>query len=43
MNSDDPSSLSSNLLKSTFEEKDGTFWVATEKGLRHLRPQIREK
>ena len=30
---DDPSSLSSNLLKSTLEEKDGTFWVVTEKGL----------
>ena len=30
---DDPSSLSSNLLKSTFEERDGTFWVATEEGL----------
>jgi len=29
----DPSSLSSNLLKSTFEENDGTFWVATEEGL----------
>ena len=29
----DPSSLSSNLLKSTLEEKDGTFWVATEEGL----------
>jgi signal transduction histidine kinase/ligand-binding sensor domain-containing protein len=29
----DPSSLSSNLLKSTLEENDGTFWVATEKGL----------
>jgi signal transduction histidine kinase/ligand-binding sensor domain-containing protein len=30
---DDPSTLSSNSLKSTFEERDGTFWVATEKGL----------
>ena len=30
---DDPSTLSSNRLKSTFEEKDGTFWIATEKGL----------
>jgi ligand-binding sensor domain-containing protein len=29
----DPSSLSSDLLKSTFEEKDGTFWVATTEGL----------
>ena len=29
----DPTTLSSNELKSTFEEKDGTFWVATEKGL----------
>ncbi len=29
----DPSSLSSNLLKATLEEKDGTFWVATEEGL----------
>ena len=29
----DPSSLSSNLLKATFEERDGTFWVVTEKGL----------
>jgi signal transduction histidine kinase/streptogramin lyase len=29
----DPSSLSSNLLKCTFEEKDGTFWVATTEGL----------
>ena len=28
-----PSSLSSNLLKATLEEKDGTFWVATEEGL----------
>ncbi len=27
------SSLSSNQLKSTFEEKDGTFWVATAEGL----------
>ena len=30
---DDPSTLSSNEIKSTFEEKDGTFWVATEEGL----------
>jgi len=30
---DDPSSLSSNLIKSTLEERDGTFWVVTEKGL----------
>ena len=30
---DNPFSLSSNLLKSTLEENDGTFWVATEKGL----------
>ena len=30
---DDRSSLSSNQLKSTFEEKDGTFWVATAEGL----------
>ena len=29
----DLSGLSSNLLKSTFEEKDGTFWVATAEGL----------
>lgn len=29
----DPSSLSSNLIKSTLEEKDGTFWVATTDGL----------
>ena len=31
--SDDPSSLSSNLVKATFEERDGTFWVVTERGL----------
>ena len=30
---DGRSSLSSNQLKSTFEEKDGTFWVATAEGL----------
>ena len=30
---DDPSSLSSNLVKATFEERDGTFWVVTERGL----------
>jgi ligand-binding sensor domain-containing protein/signal transduction histidine kinase len=29
----DPASLSSDLVKSTFEEKDGTFWVATTEGL----------
>jgi len=29
----DPTSLSSNLVKSTLEENDGTFWVVTEKGL----------
>jgi ligand-binding sensor domain-containing protein len=29
----DPSSLSSNLVKATFEERDGTFWVVTERGL----------
>ena len=29
----DPSSLGSNILKSTFEEKDQTFWVVTEEGL----------
>ena len=31
--SDDPASLSSNLVKATFEERDGTFWVVTERGL----------
>jgi ligand-binding sensor domain-containing protein/signal transduction histidine kinase len=31
--SDDPFSLSSNLVKATFEERDGTFWVVTERGL----------
>jgi len=30
---DNPASLSSNLVRSTFEERDGTFWVATTKGL----------
>jgi len=30
---DNPSTLSSNLLKATLEEKDGTFWVATERGI----------
>ena len=30
---EDPSTLSSNSLKSTFKEKDGTFWIATENGL----------
>ncbi|MCU1263554.1 MAG: hypothetical protein JWO80_6439 [Bryobacterales bacterium] len=30
---DDPAGLSSNLVRSTFEEKNGTFWVATTKGL----------
>ena len=29
----DPTSLSSDLVRSTFEERDGTFWVATAKGL----------
>jgi ligand-binding sensor domain-containing protein len=29
----DPYSLSSNLLRSTFEQQDGTFWVASEAGL----------
>jgi signal transduction histidine kinase/ligand-binding sensor domain-containing protein len=29
----DPSSLSSNIVKSTFEEKEQTFWVVTEEGL----------
>jgi ligand-binding sensor domain-containing protein/signal transduction histidine kinase len=29
----DPTSLSSNLVRATFEEKDGTFWVATSEGL----------
>ena len=29
----DPSSLSSNILKSTLEERDQTFWVVTENGL----------
>jgi signal transduction histidine kinase/ligand-binding sensor domain-containing protein/CheY-like chemotaxis protein len=32
-NPSDPASLSSSLVKSTFEDKQGTFWVATEKGL----------
>jgi ligand-binding sensor domain-containing protein len=30
---DDPGSLSSISVRSTFEQKDGTFWVATAKGL----------
>ena len=30
---DDPASLSSDLLKATFEAQDGTFWVATTAGL----------
>ncbi len=30
---DDPSSLTSDFLRSTFEESDGTFWVATNQGL----------
>ena len=29
----DPGSLSSNLVRSTFEEADGTFWVATTEAL----------
>ena len=29
----DPGSLSNNLTRSTFEQKDGTFWVATAEGL----------
>jgi signal transduction histidine kinase/ligand-binding sensor domain-containing protein len=29
----DPTSLSSNLVRSTFEENNGTFWVATSEGL----------
>src|SRR5947209_7865632 len=29
----DPSSLTSDFLRSTFEEKDGTFWVAANQGL----------
>ncbi len=29
----DPSSLTSDFLRSTFEENDGTFWVATNQGL----------
>jgi len=29
----DPLSLSSDTVKSTFEEQDGTFWVVTEEGL----------
>ena len=31
--SDNAASLSSNLVRSTFEERDGSFWVATTKGL----------
>jgi signal transduction histidine kinase/ligand-binding sensor domain-containing protein/DNA-binding response OmpR family regulator len=30
---DDPTSLSSDRVRSTFETKDGTFWVATQDGL----------
>ena len=32
-NPDDPFSLSSDVLRSTFEQKDGTFWVASTSGL----------
>ncbi|HVP00234.1 MAG TPA: two-component regulator propeller domain-containing protein [Bryobacteraceae bacterium] len=35
----DPGSLSSNSVRSTFEQKDGTFWVATAKGLDRFDPR----
>ena len=38
----DPASLESNDIKSTGEDKEGAFWVATSDGLDSIRPQHRQ-